>query len=327
MAFLRKRNNIFHIVYYDDFGKKKSFSTKTNNRTTANYQLRKFNAQKELNLPFEIYGQDKTERIAFSIAYKEFINSKERTADTIRSYDGIKNRWIQIVGEKFVKYYTPEDCKKFVTSLSKLSKNSLESYTRQLSIIFNFFVKKNYISENPIEITKGSLKEPQPMTLGDYEKIRKYFLDRKMIKQYNLVSLIFFNALRVSEGIFMRGEDFDFENKLVYIRNSKGKRIDMIPMLKDAEEFLRTMNMPDGRLFDYTSRDSFKTVWNGARHKTNVTNTVHSLRKARGTQLANLGVEPLFLQKFMRHRDIKTTLKFYVKMDLNNMRERINGKI
>ena len=56
-------------------------------------------------------------------------------------------------------------------------------------------------------------------------------------------------------------------------------------------------------------------------------NSFHSLRKARGSHLADYGVEPLFLKEFMRHKDIRTTLKYYIKIDQDNMREKMDNKL
>ena len=322
MAFLRLQGKIWHVVYYEE-GKLKSFTTKQKNRTEANRILRKFSAKKELNISLDM---PKSEKILFSKASKEFLSTKENE-ETIRSYQCVAGRWIGIVGDKYIHKYSDEDCKFFLTRLNFLSQNSLASYTRQLSIIFNYFIKLKYIEVNPIKKIKPIDKEPNPAPLREYHLLRRDFFVRGYIRQFDLVSLLYLCALRITEGINLRGEDFDFKNKLIYLRNSKGKRIDMIPMLKDIEEHLSQMEIPKGKFFDYASRDSVKSIWIHANQRYGFHNTLHSLRKARGTELANSGVEPLFLQKFMRHRDFRTTLKFYVKIDLDKMRENINGKI
>lgn len=59
----------------------------------------------------------------------------------------------------------------------------------------------------------------------------------------------------------------------------------------------------------------------------NMDYNLHQLRKTRGTDLANKGVNPLFLHKFMHHENIKTTMDYYIRVDMKMMEADINEKL
>ncbi len=328
IAYLRKRDRIYHIIYFNEFGERHSFTTKKIKLAQAERELEKFRAKRTLGLPID--EPNRTHKHLFSEVVNEFLNlDKDRSPETIKIYKSVNNQWKKLAGDKNLTAYSKDDWKNFKSLLEKSDKAqpTIANYSRHLFIEFQFFLKKKYIKENPITHIKAEDKEPEPIEMFHYNLIRRYYFMRGQFKQFDLVSLLFLCALRITEGINMEGSDFDFKNKIIYIRNRKGKRIDKIPMLKDIEEHLLQMEIPEGRLFNYASRDAFQSTWNTANDYWGFNDTLHSLRKARGSQLANSGVEPLFLQKFMRHKDIRTTMKFYVKIDLAKMRNGIDDKL
>src|SRR5690554_2092172 len=130
-----------------------------------------------------------------------------------------------------------------------------------------------------------------------YSNLKK----RGLITQYNLVKLSFLAALRIGEVIRVQGDDFDLKNNLMYVRNSKGKRVDKIPLVKDLRKFVKTLHL-NGKMFEYKSTDAARTFWDTMNKQLGFGYTHHQLRKTRATELANKGAKPLFLQKFLRHK-------------------------
>jgi integrase len=55
----------------------------------------------------------------------------------------------------------------------------------------------------------------------------------------------------------------------------------------------------------------------------NMSYCLHDIRRTFGTKLANSGIAPLDLKAAMRHKNIKTTLKYYIYMEI----KRIGGII
>ena len=183
------------------------------------------------------------------------------------------------------------------------------------------------LKRNEIDGEKIVEKIDRPIPLERFQLIQRYYFIRGMFKQFDFFSLIFLCALRKSEAIQMRGEDFDLKKKIIHIRNIKGKRLDYIPMLQDIEDHLQYMELPEGQLFDYQSKDSPKSTWKTVNNFYGFHYSIHSLRKARATYLANLGQEPLFVQRFMRHKDFRTTKKSYIEVDIEKARRSMNEKL
>ena len=127
----------------------------------------------------------------------------------------------------------------------------------------------------------------------------------------------------------MEAEDIDYENKILYIRNQKGKRVDAIPLVHELEDHFKQMELiKTGRIFtQWSSRHSCKKFWEKLMQDLKFDYGFHQLRKARGTDMANAGVEPLFLQKYIRHRDLRTTQSYYIRLDNQKIRLDIEKKL
>lgn len=330
MAFLRKQNKIFHICYYDKTtGKLKSFTTRQSSHAAANAILKQWNAAHVLNLlPLQTAGKILFSRILELFLFEKEINNL--SAKTVTAYKTAKKIFIKHCGDKYITDYTAGDFKFFIDALKKesYSPNSIANYTRHLYAIANFALKNNYLNKNIFLKFQPVPNRVIIIAPGHLKELLNSFIERKMISHYNFVKLTYLCAFRKSEAVQVQSQDFDHSSKLIYIRNSKGKRTDVIPMLKDIEEHLSSIELPvEGKLFKFAGADSIKTFWNTAISKLGHHYTFHQLRKTRGSELANMGVEPLFLQKFMRHKDIKTTLTYYIKIENDKMRESINSRI
>ena len=326
MAYLRLRGSSYHLIYYNEKSERKSFSLKTTNRKKADSLLKQFQAQQVVALPFEIFSQKP--KILFSDALLLFLKSRRTVQNTKDSYNYAALSWKIHTGDKYINLYTPEDYDLYRESISDKSQATIESYSFQLFVIFNWFVKEKYITDNPIvKPRRNQQKEVNPIPLNELAIIKRDLFVRGMFKQLDLVTITFLCALRISEALLMEYSDFDFENKVIYIRNVKGNRVDKIPMLQDIKDYCSQLDFSrSGRMFQYAHRQSI-SFWRFVNARYGFRNTFHSLRKARGSQLANSGVEPLLLRDFMRHHDIRTTLKYYIKIDQDKSREKIDSKL
>ncbi|OGU58261.1 MAG: hypothetical protein A2V66_03480 [Ignavibacteria bacterium RBG_13_36_8] len=332
MAFLKKRGKYFYIYYYDkSIGKLRGFSLKQTDKSIAKQELKTFEANYNLKLlPRNFTFIPKT--LLLSAAKDLYLKEKNyESPNTADAYKYAVQIFIIHCKDNPVEYYSRNEHNYFVSKLKErnYSQYSINNYVTHLFILFNWLIKKKYITENPfIRIKIMGKNEVKPIPFPDLEKIYNNLTERKLIKHYNLVKLTYLCAFRKSESIACRKEDFDLKNKIIYVRNLKGKRIDTIPMLSDIEDFLKSLDMTGtGLLFQYSGTHSTKSFWRTVNKKLEFNYTFHQLRKTRGTFLANKGIEPLFLQKFMRHRDFRTTQQYYIKIEIDQARKRMNEKI
>lgn len=324
MAYLRKQNKIYHIIYKDSSGRRKSVSTKTGVLIQANRILAKYNAKQTLNLPIE-----QEERILFSERCKQYLIFRTVSIKTKKNYQDSFNKFIHFAGDKFTQNYTDEDFAEFVLRIRYLAGSTLELHTTNIHKIFTWLCEKGYSRKNIAYRIKDTTEpDPEPIPLWQLDIIKRDLFLKGKFHQLDLVTVTFFCALRISEALNLEDSDIDFKNKLIRIRDGKGmkgKRPAFITMLPDTEEYLLQLDLPKGKLFPFVSKDSVSgKFWTNVNKRHGFQNTFHSLRKARGTQLTeDFNMEPNDLQSFMRHKDYNTTLKYYIKKDLNKMRERI----
>lgn len=324
----------FRVGFYDNVtGKKKSVSAKTTDRTKANKFAKDFEARLRLKRYESNFEHPQDHRTKLSEAFKVYLEQKDFSKETVRSFTSIVNNFIGVAGDKFLFQFSKFDYRDLINELTRrnASINTKAIYSRHLFALFNWLIAENFVQANPITRLKGQLTDVKPIPLDDLDKLLNHLQakEEQFIHHYRLIKLTFLCAFRISEAIRSEAADFDIENKIIMIRNHKGKRQDKIPMVKDIADFLKDeFVLPaNGRLFNYASRESIKSFWNKLNEDLHFNYTVHQLRKTRGTQLANAGVEPLFLQKFMRHKDFRTTQNYYIKLSLEKMAADINLKL
>ena len=114
---------------------------------------------------------------------------------------------------------------------------------------------------------------------------------------------------------------------LIQAAGEKGRRDRTLPLTPDAAEFFLAEPDQTGRVFDIdlTVRRIGRTISEIGTASGVITNsdtgkfcTAHDLRRAFGSRWAPR-VKPAVLQALMRHRNIDTTMKFYVELDADDL--------
>lgn len=342
MAFLRSRGkkNIYHIYWYDSQTKNiKSKSTKTSNKREATSKLKIFEAKFHLGIDkkdselIPVY-KSTTIQEAFNL-FIETRKTQDRSVHTISHYENVFNDFLNSTDKRYLIDFNKEDYFNYLSYLNKdrtintkgtkkkLSQNSKANYIRHLFAFFKWLKDNDYIEKNIIDKLKLENKTPRPIEISDLNLLLEELKNHNKI-YYDAVKLIYLCAYRISEFISAELKDFDIENNIVYVKNSKANNLnDSIPMLKDIKEHIEQI---DQKVFGYwKSPDGMKSFWKRAIDKLNLRFSFHALRKARGTELANNGANPYFLKEFMRHSELKTTLNYYVKINKDKARKQLDS--
>lgn len=240
----------------------------------------------------------------------------------------------------------------------KISKNSdytIRNYVQANSDFFNFIEKsperadindvKLYMSENLSDSASSTIilflaaikyafssilqkdvtagikrpkKEKKLPTVLSKEEVKSMFSALDTKKSKLMVSLIYACGFRVSELVNLKLEDLHFEEKIGYVRQSKGRkdRIFNIPdfLFKDLknqaqkqsqnnQEYLFTG--PSGKL---SERNIQKIVHKAARRaKIQKKVSPHTLRHSFATHLLENNVDIRKIQELLGHSDLSTT--------------------
>jgi len=122
--------------------------------------------------------------------------------------------------------------------------------------------------------------------------------------------------LRVSELVNLKKQDFNFQEGLIHIKLSKGKKDRFVKIPDSIKEELKSYSMlnnkeiffPSNRGGKLTTATIQKIIKNSAK-KANIKKNVHphTLRHSFATHLLEQGIDLRIIQKLLGHSDIKTT--------------------
>ena len=233
-----------------------------------------------------------------------------------------------------------------------LSNESVRAYLMHLKAIINWACKRRLIAQKPIiELPRSEAEDSargRPLTEKEFEKliesvpeVRKRDADdyKRFIRGLWLSGLRIGEAMRLSWdssadfSIDLRGEYPSFKIKA---RGQKSRKAERCPMAPDFAGWLLEQWPPSERagfVFAPISHRSEKRVINavsdiGAKagilvdRQSEKFATAHDLRRSFAARWA-LKVKPQILQRMMRHSAIETTLKYYARLESDDIAREI----
>lgn len=345
-AYKPKQSFTWRIGFYDEItGKLKTISAKTRNEAEARKKAKEYTAKKTLRINEDRLISSKTKTIKLSEAFELFKSSKSLTVKTITNYRTSIDKFISIVKDRPLYTYNKADFTKLLIFLNqpykagmdedgkpiykKYAQNTKANFSRHLRSFFQWMLEQEFINANIIQNIKRETKEVEIINDEDLESIfDKLRNDTIREKYFNVIMLKYLAALRLNEIVEVHKSDINIKNSYLIVRNSKGNRTDKIPLTSDLLELVKSFELSgDGRLFPFLSYEGLKSFWRRLMDTLNMRYGIHQLRKTRGTKLAEAGVNPYFLQKFMRHNSFSTTEQYYIHINLDKARLEIDSKL
>ncbi|MDP4008305.1 MAG: tyrosine-type recombinase/integrase [Candidatus Peregrinibacteria bacterium] len=187
-----------------------------------------------------------------------------------------------------------------------------------------FFYKRVAKSKRKIRVSFAKKVKRLPVVLSKNE-ILKCIEVTKNPKHKLIISLAYGAGLRVSEVTKLQLCDLDFERKLIHVRNAKGgrDRFTILPdkLLIEIADIVRWKcagvnsrnrmtylfeSRRGGKLSVATLQKIFKKSLENSGVMKNA--SFHSLRHSFATHLLESGVSISYIQKFLGHKDLRTTL-------------------
>lgn len=119
---------------------------------------------------------------------------------------------------------------------------------RRLSVLRSYYaylIKTKEISQNPaLLVDKLKLPKKIPIILNENQStmLLDCILMKGMysVRDYAIFCTFLLTGCRVSELVNLRVNDIDFSNNVIYIRNGKGNKDRMIPMISKLSEAINT---------------------------------------------------------------------------------------
>ncbi len=220
------------------------------------------------------------------------------------------------------------------------------SYSNRYSVLnaakthCKLMVKKGYINQSVLEqLNEIKIRRTEPANQPCFYKnqIEKLIALTKRddkycspeINRYNeildttLIKLIWFGVLRISEVINLTIDCINFDEKIIYIKNSKNKKSRTIGINPDLEDQLRkyiAIRSTDCTqlfvLYDGSplTSDRAQKKLSKLKKKAGINGSFHALRRGGLTEYANKGVPITKLSVIAGHSDISQTYQ-YIKPD------------
>ncbi len=335
--YLPKTSTLWRIQYYDRIlGLRKSISTNTNDKAIAKRILKDFQAKLRLGM---IQEQIKTTDKSLMLAdlCEQYLKNKLRKEKTLSLYRIAIKHLIDSIGDKNAAQLNMNDYNVFLKHLqdrvkvnsfaktisTKLSVNSIATYTLRIYAIMKWAKDNELIKINYFKKTQLEQKEVRIIAKDELKKIFDELLNTKYYETFRTIYLL---ALRANEVRELKTKDFDLKALKVQIMNIKGKRIDLLPIISDTIKHIKNIIKRPEPIFGETY-DEMKCAWYRVMKKTNLDYSIHDLRRTRGTELAEIGINPYYLKLYMRHDNIKTTEKYYINVNREKMRLEMNEAV
>ncbi len=338
----------YELDYYDVDGRRYRIDTGTRDSKIAKLWLKK--AEELLSLAtlgvIPKVGRLTREVVAGSVVSheqkrlhladfaKEYL---ERCKDDLELAEGtlLLNRYAfdsfrKVVGNPFIDKLTEEDVRRWKKALleAQKSRTSISMYQRVLKTAFNRAVKWKRVPTNPfaeveLPTNRGAKKQKKNMDLAEVRTLLNVICDLKF-KRY--VQFILYTACRRAEILYLRREDVDLEQRILYVKVPKTHRCLALPinkaLMKIIQEMQQNGELPEsGYLFSSESnrRGQDKNVpW----HPSSVTSrfkeyvrlaglsdhySLHSCRHTYVTYLRSKGIPRDVIQRLLGHTSTCTT--------------------
>jgi integrase len=223
--------------------------------------------------------------------------------------------------------------------LEKLTYNSARTYIGYMSIIFSKAINAGiYKGKNPFIRLKRKDKLFIRILTDKHLDLILEHLKKDNINLYRLVYFISKTGFRLNEAVELTWEQIKWKEKMIDLYNFKDNRYDLFPMnLENGTliEFLSAFQKDSGKVFNvnyYWVTKPYQKAIKAINEEMKVNNkkwkdipnyTIHDLRRTFGSKYAKR-LMPLELMKLMRHKDVETTLRYYVNMEMNDIVDKLN---
>lgn len=246
--------------------------------------------------------------------------------NTIDSYQSDIEKFSEVV-KKPLNKIDSDDIRKYIKQESNIAEKSLARKLSSLRTFYDFLVKKDYISSNPMDGIDGpkiGKYLPDVLTVEEVEKLLDLEpKDNFTFRNRCILELLYSTGLRITELVSLKLENIHLEESLVKVMG-KGSKERIVPLNDITTEYLSKYikeirpDMLKKTQTDYvflnnhgkvlTRQAVFKMIKKRADDiglKKDI--SPHTLRHSFATHLLQNGADIRFIQELLGHSDIGTT--------------------
>lgn len=231
---------------------------------------------------------------------------------TIKAYLYHNKVFLQFI-QKNPKEVSGQDIRNYLLHLIEKQKSSSSINLAHNALAFYYGkILRKKVNNIPFQKREQKMK-----VIANQEDIRKILEVTTNPKHKLLISFLYASGLRRSEVVRVKLSDIDFEQKVLLVRQGKGKkdRITVLSksLISEIKIFLAKRNEKSEFLFatryghmnPRTVEAVVKQACRKAKIKKNITS--HGLRHSFTTHHMALGTKTEYIQEMLGHKDIRTT--------------------
>ena len=280
----------------------------------------------------------------FSVIYLEkYAKPKKKSWNTDRKF--LHSQLIPFFDDVELSEITPWHVSEFIVKrqMEGVKNSTINKHLQVLRKMMNLADEFDYeVEKNPVRPFHFTNEiESRRTRVLSYEEethlMREAALHLKPIIQTALQT-----GMRLQEILKLRVDDVDLSQDTISIRpdvNKTGK-LDVIPLPFSLKEMLRTLiqenggrteyvfNYNDPRTNEYRPISSVQHGFQAACRRAKIKSLqFRDLRRTFGTRLHEKGVDPLIIQRLLRHSSFKISEQVYIQSSLRMMKEAVNGAL
>lgn len=214
--------------------------------------------------------------------------------------------------KQYIEYLLEQ--RKVSSSTARLALNALKFYYSNIKQRRFNYLLRTHLPKQPKRL---------PVVLSKIEVQR--LLDVVSNPKHKMIlALMYSSGLRVSEVVKLKAEDFDFDNKILWVRQGKGKKdrqtiiseklifdLQNLVTQKELGQYLFSGQKPSSHLSTRSAEKIFQKALVEADIKKQA--ACHSLRHSFATHLLESGTDIRYIQQLLGHRSLVTT-QIYTKV-------------
>jgi len=261
-------------------------------------------------------------RVLFKNFVPEYLQKHALKKRSLRDYISISKKLIGFFGEYFLDQITRYHVESYQST--RFGKVGVYMRNRELNILKGIFTKATdwgFLFKNPVKGIKLEKEKPRFRFLTEAERERLIDAcgkERKALYLRSMVIIDLFTGLRKEELLNLTWRAVDLEKDILCVEDGKGGEQRRIPINPTAKyEFL---SLADKRHGDYVFHDRYgrpfkdiKKSFHSAVERAGLVDVrFHDLRRTFATMCIFKNISPKTLMKWMGHKSIETTMKYYV---------------
>jgi len=223
--------------------------------------------------------------------------------------------------------------------LQNLAYETARSYINYLRILFSFAINQEYYKKkNPFLRLKRREKKYITIIPDEHFNLILDYLRENNVELFRFIFFIKHTGFRLNEALQLEWEQIKFKQKIISLTTYKdNQRNDIFPLnIENGTliNFLLTFKKDSGKVFSVNQwavkffQKAIESI-NLEKKKADKNfkdipkYTIHDIRRTFGSKYADR-LMPIELMKLMRHKDITTTLRYYVNMQMTDIAEKLN---